>query len=81
MSDFKTVVPESYGLAVRAGTNRGLYCCQDADGRDCLVIWLQDATNDRILQVDAETGTAESIPVPQEMDFAVFSSLRSKAGK
>ena len=81
MSDFKTVVPESYGLAVRAGTNRGLYCCQDADGRDCLVIWLQDATNDRILQVDAETGTTESIPVPQEMDFAVFSSLRSKAGK
>jgi len=75
------VIPESYGLSVRGGTCRGLHCVKNADGRDSMVLWLMDRFCERVLQIDAETGEAESIPIPGETDFAPFVSLCSRAGK
>ena len=75
------VVPESYGLSVRGGTCRGLHCVKDASGCDSMVLWLMDRFCERVLLIDAETGKAESITIPGEMDYAPFISLCSRAGK
>ena len=81
MADDIVICPDSYGLSVRGGTCRGVHCVKDASGRDCIVLWLMDRFCERVLQIDAETGAAESIAIEQEMDYAPFASLCSRAGK
>jgi len=45
------------------------------------VIWLMDKANDRILQIDAATGKADTVELPFHNGDAVYSSILSKAGK
>ncbi|MBR7120708.1 MAG: hypothetical protein IKC94_00515 [Lentisphaeria bacterium] len=76
-----TVTPQDHGLAVRGGTCRGLHTAEDADGNDCVVIFLMDDINRRMLQIDAATGKTDEIPVPFAPGDGVYSSLKSARGK
>ncbi len=70
-----------YGIAVRGGTLRGVAATTDGRGHDAVVVWLMDDVNRRVLQIDAETGACDGIPVPFDNPDAVYSSLRSRSGK
>lgn len=76
-----TVTPQDHGRAVRGGTCRGLHTARDADGNDCVVVFLMDDINRRMLQIDAATGESEEIPIPFAPRDAVYSSLKSRNGK
>ena len=70
-----------FGIAVPAGTSRGAYAVKDGKGRDVLVILLMDDANRRVLQIDAETGHCDIIPVPNKSPDAVYSSILASNGR
>ena len=71
----------SSSIAVPAGTSRGAYAVKDGRGRDVLVILLMDEANRRVLQIDAETGHCDIIPVPNKNPDAVYSSILASNGR
>lgn len=77
----KVVEPKDYGLAVRGGTSRGAVAAKDGSGRDCLVIWLMDEINRRMLQIDVQSGKTDEIAVPFSNPDAVYSSILAANGK
>ena len=76
-----TVKARDLGFAVRGGTCRGLHTAKDADGNDCVVVFLMDDINRRMLQISAVTGQCDETVLPFRPRDAVYSSIKGSNGK
>lgn len=75
----KKIITKDHGVTVKAGTHRGTFATQDADGNDTVVMWLMDDLNRRNLQINAVTGECTVVPLPPtNTPNAVYSAIISK---